>query len=75
MESDQFIFLQFFIWGYWMILFEGIYKIPAAYKYTWVFIAFWMRRDMYGTYWKDLDDDRSVSAAGDAWRSDRLGVQ
>ena len=49
MDSDQFIFLQFFVRGHWMILFEGIYKIPAAYKYTWVFIAFWMRRDMYGT--------------------------
>ena len=30
---------------------------------------------MYGTDWKYLDDDRSVSAAGDAWWSDRLGVQ
>ena len=63
MESDQFIFLQFFARGYRRILFEGIYKILAAYKYTWVFIAFWMRRDMYGTDWKYLDDDRSVSAA------------
>ena len=75
MESDQFIFLQFFVRGYWMILFEGIYKIPAAYKYTWVFIAFWMRRDMYGTDWKYLDDDSSVFAAGDVWWSDCLGVQ
>ena len=29
-------------------------------------LAFGMRRDMYGTDWKYLDDDSSVFAAGDA---------
>ena len=38
-------------------------------------LAFGMRRDMYGTDWKYLDDDSSVFAAGDLWWSDCLGVQ
>ena len=38
-------------------------------------LAFGMRRDMYGTDGKDLDDDSSVFAAGDDWWSDCLGVQ
>ena len=37
-------------------------------------LAFGMRRDMYGTDWKYLDDDSSVFAAGDVWWSDCLGV-
>lgn len=37
---NSLFFLQFFVRGYWMILFEGIYKILAAYKYTWVLLLF-----------------------------------
>lgn len=35
-----------------MILFEGIYKILAAYKYTWVFYCF---LDEEGHVWDGLE--------------------